>query len=327
MEQTNDDDFLESNFFFKIKFPFMRITPSIISENKYILEKQKYRVGNKMIHLGEFNKKMQESTTVFGGEEEDSWEKMRKELEQFLDNEENPLHFETEFKVKNIDCIALCMEIQKLNGETPLLLNLAERRINHVNGAWYNPFFGSQEEAIERRSSYRNGLDPLLNPTFYQILYETNEGKLPTYHIPAFGVVYHRGIPVFRNIDYSFLNEPFFIDVIASGAVDLRQSFFHVNESSMYIKNGELDVVKLMNHTKIKIRFILGAAIRLKYKYLILGAMGCGAFKNPPEIVAQAFSECFKEPLFEGKFKCVTFAILERGENLGTIFKNKLGIS
>ena len=55
---------------------------------------------------------------------------------------------------------------------------------------------------------------------------------------------------------------------------------------------------------------------------LVLGAFGCGAFKNNPTVVAQAYKEILPE--FEGYFKRVEFAVYctpERPENYNAFKK------
>lgn len=43
---------------------------------------------------------------------------------------------------------------------------------------------------------------------------------------------------------------------------------------------------------------------------LVLGAFGCGAFRNPPEIVAEAFKELQRrDPLLVGAFREIVFAV------------------
>jgi uncharacterized protein (TIGR02452 family) len=44
---------------------------------------------------------------------------------------------------------------------------------------------------------------------------------------------------------------------------------------------------------------------------LILSAFGCGAFRNPPEIIANLFSQVLKEDEFKGCFDQIVFAIIE----------------
>lgn len=49
---------------------------------------------------------------------------------------------------------------------------------------------------------------------------------------------------------------------------------------------------------KYKIRLMLRIAAKHGHRSLVLGALGCGAFHNPPKDVAKAFLEVFKEPEF-----------------------------
>ncbi|KAI0965952.1 hypothetical protein F4678DRAFT_307882 [Xylaria arbuscula] len=52
--------------------------------------------------------------------------------------------------------------------------------------------------------------------------------------------------------------------------------------------------------TKEKMRLTLRIAARGKHELLVLGAMGCGAFRNPPEEIAQCWSEVLGELEFQG---------------------------
>jgi uncharacterized protein (TIGR02452 family) len=42
---------------------------------------------------------------------------------------------------------------------------------------------------------------------------------------------------------------------------------------------------------------------------IVLSAMGCGAYRNPPSSVAKAFQEVFLEGAFKGRFRHILFAI------------------
>lgn len=60
---------------------------------------------------------------------------------------------------------------------------------------------------------------------------------------------------------------------------------------------------------KSRIKNIFEAAVDNGAEVLVLGAFGCGAFKNPPEIVAKAFHEVIEENAYHTKFKRIVFAI------------------
>lgn len=73
--------------------------------------------------------------------------------------------------------------------------------------------------------------------------------------------------------------------------------------------------------TKVKIRGVLRLAVLKGHSKIVLGALGCGAFDNPPEDVACCFVEVFGEEEFEDKgwFEDVVFAVIDnvRGEGGG----------
>jgi len=69
----------------------------------------------------------------------------------------------------------------------------------------------------------------------------------------------------------------------------------------------------------------LDVASKENVDVLILGAFGCGAFNNPPKIVAKVF----KELLSNYSFKTVEFAVFCRDEHVGDnydVFKDTFEI-
>jgi uncharacterized protein (TIGR02452 family) len=79
--------------------------------------------------------------------------------------------------------------------------------------------------------------------------------------------------------------------------------------------------------TKSKMRLILRMAAVKGHSSLVLGALGCGAFKNPPEDVANCWLEVLKEDEFSGGWwRQVWFAILDRkSEGNFEVFRRILG--
>ena len=75
---------------------------------------------------------------------------------------------------------------------------------------------------------------------------------------------------------------------------------------------------------KSRVKNIIEAARDNKVDYLILGAFGCGAFKNPPLVVAEAFRQIIYEEKYHKDFKQIVFAIKPTGEDCPnlTAFKN-----
>ena len=66
---------------------------------------------------------------------------------------------------------------------------------------------------------------------------------------------------------------------------------------------------------KSRIREICRVAMEHQVTTVVLGAFGCGAFRNPPELVARAFRDVLQEDLFRHSFSKVVFAIKSNGRS------------
>jgi hypothetical protein len=78
--------------------------------------------------------------------------------------------------------------------------------------------------------------------------------------------------------------------------------------------------------TKDKMRLCLRMAASRGHRLLVLGALGCGAFKNPPKEVANCWLEVLQEPEFQGGWwKAIWFAVFDRrNEGNFEIFRDVL---
>lgn len=87
------------------------------------------------------------------------------------------------------------------------------------------------------------------------------------------------------------------------------------------LQNGSQDLTQEQHRSLLERRVdgILDVAAHLGYRVLILGAFGCGAFGNDPEIVAEVFRSCMERyrqpPLGISRDFCVVdFAVLDNSE-------------
>jgi uncharacterized protein (TIGR02452 family) len=71
---------------------------------------------------------------------------------------------------------------------------------------------------------------------------------------------------------------------------------------------------------------VLLAAARFGHRTLVLGAWGCGVFRNDPPEVADAFALGLADPALVGAFDRVVFAIWERDKARPTLraFESRL---
>lgn len=60
-----------------------------------------------------------------------------------------------------------------------------------------------------------------------------------------------------------------------------------------------------------KMRTIFRIGLAHSHDSLVLSAMGCGAFANPPAHIAKLFHQVIEEAEFKDKFRLIDFAILD----------------
>jgi uncharacterized protein (TIGR02452 family) len=69
--------------------------------------------------------------------------------------------------------------------------------------------------------------------------------------------------------------------------------------------------------------YVLALAEALGHRNLLLGAWGCGVFRNDPSLVADAFGRWLEHERFAGSFDRVCFAILDRGGQTLAAFERR----
>ena len=203
---------------------------------------------------------------------------------------------QTIVEVKNIDCLYAGVQLKE-QGYNPAVLNMASRR-NPGGGVATGA--GAQEETLFRRTNLFRSL--------YQFApYAEQYGIKPSHHqYPLdrnFGGVYTPDAIYFRESEqkgYALLEKPVslsFITVAGMNRPDLTTGGMIANHHVEPIKN--------------KIRTIFRIGLVHGHDSLVLGALGCGAFRNPPRHVARLFHEVMDEPEFKDKFRRIIFAILD----------------
>lgn len=85
-------------------------------------------------------------------------------------------------------------------------------------------------------------------------------------------------------------------------------------ENPMVDPHIEKDGMMAQTETNItldKMRTIFRISIDQGHDSLVLSALGCGAFANPPAHIAKLFHQVIEEPEFKGALKLIDFAILD----------------
>ncbi len=94
----------------------------------------------------------------------------------------------------------------------------------------------------------------------------------------------------------------------------------HALKNPRLINNEYKDVDRSLMELKIESIFKLG--IKHGHDSLVLGALGCGAYKNPTREVICLFKKCLNK--YGRYFKRITFAILSKNDDNYDIFKSEI---
>jgi uncharacterized protein (TIGR02452 family) len=198
----------------------------------------------------------------------------------------------TEFEVRNettlmgAERIARMQKFQKIG-----VLNFASARNpggGFLNGAQ------AQEESLARSSALYKSL---LRCRDYYDFHRSYHSLLYTDRM-----IYSPNCPVFKNDDGMLLEQPYLVDFITSPAPN----------AGMIFQNQPQDAGKIKEVLQIRGSKLLTLAAYCDCDALILGAWGCGVFKNDPSMVAQMFADLLlTKSQFWGRFKSVIFSVLD----------------
>ncbi len=208
--------------------------------------------------------------------------------------------YKTQFCVKEDDTLNVLLKLSakyKDRGLIPAGINMAN---GHHPGGGVERGCSAQEEEICRRSNHYLGL------------------TTQNYPLEPCSVIYCPDVVVFREDekqDYAFMDSPRSTALVAVAALDLREGSEDRKNLNLpavgNLTDDELSQNKNYTElTKTKIRHTLNAMYSNGHVHIVLGALGCGAFQNPPQVVARLFADVFKEKEFAGAFQEVHFAIL-----------------
>lgn len=192
--------------------------------------------------------------------------------------------------IVNGDTIDVAYRLQR-EGLNPLVLNMASA---WCPGGGWRKGSKAQEESLFYRSTYAVSLENCMN---------LDPERKWSYPIPLTGAIYSPDVFVFRSSmkqghklyrweDCSWMS---FVAVAA-----IRQPVL-TSDNGM----SHHDIII----TSKKIEGIFKVALKHNHDSLVLGAFGCGAYRNPPHVIAQIFRDIIG--VYKKYFKKITFAIFD----------------
>lgn len=205
-------------------------------------------------------------------------------------HQHKPTYSNTPIIVNEMSTIGSTIEIHKNATFSICVLNFADP---FKPGGGYLNGRSPQEETLCRQT--------LLYPTLFQSqMYSFNQmNEANVYYYDT--MIYSPNVHVIRDDNYSRLNEnTFMINVISAPAVDNRKNLPFLSSEEIMER---------------RIRKIISLAIDRQNDVIILGAFGCGVFRNDPKVVSQIFKKILVEEGLKDFFKLVVFPIYKSEVN------------
>jgi uncharacterized protein (TIGR02452 family) len=212
---------------------------------------------------------------------------------------------ETRLEVTGESSLAASRRLAGDNGEV-LCLNFASAK-NPGGG-----FLGgsqAQEESLARAT----GLYPCLLRCGE--LYDYNRARKTGFYSDH--MIYSPRVPVLRDEGDALLAAPWFASFVTAPAVN----------AGILRGGGEL-AAQIGAAMRRRASYVLAVALEEGHRALVLGAWGCGVFRNDPSQIAEIFASLLtRGGEFAGRFEAVTFAVLDGTRDQGVLrrFERALG--
>jgi uncharacterized protein (TIGR02452 family) len=159
----------------------------------------------------------------------------------------------------------------------------------------------AQEESLARSSALHASL--LRAREFYE------QHRASPSLLYSDAMILSPGCPVFRDDDGRLLEEPQLVTFITSPAPN----------SGAAADNRPQELPLIPDVFRRRSEYVLALAASQGYKCLVLGAWGCGVFRNDPAVVAAAFLGHLRHGAWSGFFERVVFSVLDTSPSRETL--------
>lgn len=209
----------------------------------------------------------------------------------------------TSIRVVNNDSINAGLDMLR-EGLNPIVLNFASGR--RAGGGVLNGARAQEETIFRRTNMFRSLYQYMPFASDYGVRKNYNQYPMDS----EFGGIYTPYATVFRASDYSLLEEPEKISFVSVAAMNRPRLV------------GDEIAPELIEPILNKMRTILRIGLYHGHDAIVLGAFGCGAFRNPPGHIARLFHQVIGEQEFHNKYKKIVFAIIEDHNSYGSVNPN-----
>lgn len=215
---------------------------------------------------------------------------------------------ETIIEVVNTTTLKAVQTLLEEGFENIAALNFASAK--NPGGGFLNGS-NAQEENLARNTALYESLTSKME------MYEHNR-KLNTCLYSDY-MIYSPNVVVFRDDNGNLLDKPYQVSIISSPAVNAGV----VRTKEPMANKNRINLVMEKRMEKI-----LSLGIIENHDAIVLGAFGCGVFKNNPDFVARTFKKLLlNNPKIKNQYKKVVFAVLDTSQDksLFNKFKGILG--
>lgn len=158
----------------------------------------------------------------------------------------------------------------------------------------------AQEESLARSSALYGSLN-----LFHTEYYEAHRNQRDAFYSDR--MIYSPGCPVFRDDAGAFLDASYEVDFLTSPAPN----------AGAIQKHRPLMVAEIPGTLQTRMDKVLALFASKGCATLVLGAWGCGVFRNCPQMVAASFAEFLKPGgPYHGRFRQVRFSVLDTANGL-----------
>ena len=198
-------------------------------------------------------------------------------------------------------------------GKNVCVLNFADWT---TPGGWVLKGASAQEESLCRCSTLYSCISDPSVESFYA-RHKAEKKKNPMYILHNDDLIYTPGVTVFKsdtNLPEVLPEEEWYqVDVISCAAPRLRLRSADQKKLGSTRDILEIEEEKLRQILDSRIRRIIESArfcSGTSIEVLILGGFGCGAFRNPPDLVAQIFNKVVNDFIYN--FEVIEFPIFHK---------------
>ena len=114
-------------------------------------------------------------------------------------------------------------------------------------------------------------------------------------------MIYSPNVPFFRIRSRQLIDYIYLASVITAPAPNAGQA----------LRRDPYSVTRIAQALRQRAGMVLAVAREQGHRTLVLGAWGCGVFRNDPHLVADAFGSWLESDTFQGCFDRVVFAVYD----------------